>query len=542
MARRPEAVDVVIVGAGPTGLTAARLCRRLGRSAIVLEARDGPRREPAAHVVNARTFEIWRQVGVPMDEVMAHALPPDEAGLVHFVTALGGDVVGSLPFERQGDEMLGVTPTPLRNLSQHRIEPILLDPGLDVRYGHSFTDLAETSDGVAVDVEGPDGSYRIRASYVLGADGAASAVRRRLGIAMDGPRAIQSFVMIHLAADFRSLAGPEPGVLYFLVDPVAGGTFVSHGIDREWVYMHGWDPDLESIDDFDDDRCRSLIRDAIADPDVEFDVLGASTWHMSAQVAQRYRSGRAFLVGDAAHRFPPTGGLGLNSGVADAHNLVWKLAAVLDGWADERILDTYEAERQPVARFNCEQSLTNAIRLAEVPRAFGFTEPGRRTREAMEEVLEDPERRAGVEAAVTAQATHFDLLGLQLGHSYDGPLVVPDGSAPPTVADPVRDYAPSSRPGGRLPHGWVESGVSTLDLVDVAVPTVLVPDEGAAPGLDDGPPTHVRHVPRQVWTETFGAPDGVCLVVRPDQHVAYRGPSDGAAPALRRLFDRTEAT
>ena len=148
---RVELVDVVIVGAGPTGLTAARLCARLGLSAIVLERRDGPQRSPAAHVVNARTFEIWRQAGVDMAPILDECLSPDEAGMVHWVTKLGGEVVGSLPFERQGDEMLAVTPTPIRNLSQHRLEPLLLADHIDVRYGNLCVSTAQRSDGVSVE-------------------------------------------------------------------------------------------------------------------------------------------------------------------------------------------------------------------------------------------------------------------------------------------------------------------------------------------------------------------------------------------------------
>ena len=198
-----ERVDVVIVGAGPTGLTAAHLCSLLGLSAVVLERRSGPQRSPAAHVVNARTFEIWRQAGVDMGPVLDQCLPPGEAGQVHWVTTLGGEVVGSLPFERQGDEMLAITPTPIRNLSQHRLEPLLLSADLDVRYDHAWSSMTERPDRVSVEVAGPQRPYRVDARYVLAADGAASAVRRSLGIELTGPRTIQSFVMVHLGADFR---------------------------------------------------------------------------------------------------------------------------------------------------------------------------------------------------------------------------------------------------------------------------------------------------------------------------------------------------
>jgi 2-polyprenyl-6-methoxyphenol hydroxylase-like FAD-dependent oxidoreductase len=516
-----ERVDVAIVGAGPTGLTAASLCRRLGLRAVVLEQRAGPQRAPAAHVVNARSFEIWRHAGLPMDRLLAEALPPAAAGVVHWVTRLGGEIVGTLPFERQGDDMLAVTPTPLRNLSQHRLEP-LLAAGLDVRYDHRCASVEEDRDVVTLDVEAPEGRRRVVASYVLGADGAASSVRRALGIEMNGPRTIRSFVMVHVGADFSSLAGEPPGVIHFVVDPAHGGTFVSHGLDREWVYMQPWDPDDESFDAFTAERCREIVRGALADPDVPFEVLGTSTWHMSAQIAARYRAGRCFLVGDAAHRFPPTGGLGLNSGVGDAHNLVWKLAAVEAGWAAARILDTYEEERLPVARFNSDQSLHNAMRLAEVPVAFGFDEPERRTAAAMEAALRDPARRAAIERAIANQAIHFDLLGLQLGYSYTGPLVIDDGSIPPVLDDPARDYVPSTRPGGRLPHAWLDATASTLDLVDPAVPTVLHQEGSPPPDPGTQVPTVLRAVPGEIWTGPFGLQPDDCLVVRPDQHVAAR--------------------
>ena len=511
-----ETVDVLVVGAGPTGLTAAHLCRQVGLSAIVVERREGPQRSPAAHAVNARTFEIWRQAGVDMGPVLDACLPPAEAGTVNWVTLLGGEPIGTLPYERQGDEMLAVTPTPLRNLSQHRLEPLLLDDGLDVRYSHTWVAAEQDDGGVTARIEGQDGTYTVRAAHVLAADGAASGVRRSLGIELIGPRTIQSFVMVHLAADFRPLLGDTPGVLHFVVDPASGGTFVSHGADREWVYMHVWDGEEEITAE----RAADLVRAAMARP-VPFEVLAVAPWHMSAQIAERYRDGRIFLVGDAAHRFPPTGGLGLNTGVADVHNLVWKLAAVRDGRLPADALDTYEAERRPVAQFNCDQSLHNAMKMIEIPVAFGFTGDPVADHEAMVATLADPGRRAAVQAAIANQAVHFDLLGLQLGHAYTGPLVEDDGTPAVVADDPARDYLPSCRPGGRLPHAWLPGGRSTLDLVDPRVMTTLVREGrvGADGAAADGA---VRQVPADVWDGAFALGPDDALVVRPDQHIAAR--------------------
>ncbi len=209
-------------------------------------------------------------------------------------------------------------------------------------------------------------------------------------------------------------------------------------------------------------------------------VLSISMWHMSAQIAERYRHGRIFLVGDAAHRFPPTGGLGLTPALPTCTTSCgsWP-ASKPDGWRPRCLTATNpNASRWP--SFNCDQSMHNAFKLVEIPLALGVVDDVAESIAAMHDTLADPARRAGVEAAIANQAIHFDLLGLQLGHTYDGALVVPDGSDPDVLDEPARDYVPSTRPGGRLPHGWIDDGVSTLDLVDPVVSTVLV-RHGAIP-------------------------------------------------------------
>jgi 2,4-dichlorophenol 6-monooxygenase len=256
---------------------------------------------------------------------------------------------------------------------------------------------------------------------------------------------------------------------------------------------------------------------------------------MSAQVAERYRHGRTFLVGDAAHRFPPTGGLGLNTGVADVHNLIWKLAAVEAGWLDPAALASFEAERKPVAQFNCDQSMLNAFKLIEVPMALGFTGDVDESTAALHRILADPAGRAAVEAAIANQAIHFDLLGLQLGHRYAGPLVVDDGTPAVVLEEPARDYQPSTRPGGRLPHGWLPDGRSTLDLIDVGRPTLLAREGTRQPEAGAGPVAVVT-CPAAVWDDTFGLDRDHCLLVRPDQHIAFRGPITGATAAIGQLF------
>jgi 2,4-dichlorophenol 6-monooxygenase len=537
---------------------ASLLLEQQGIETRIVERRAGPQHAPAAHVVNARSLEICRSAGVDMDALASAAVDPAEAGRVYWVTRLGGRVLGSLPFERQGDDQLDLTPTPLRNLSQSRFEPILLDTlqraaGRTPRWRHQWESSVEEGGvvrSVVRDLETGD-TREIASRYLIAADGAGSRVRRSLGIDVVGPDRLQSFIMIHFRASLRGIPEVPPGVLFFVSDPMrGGGAFLIHDLDREAVYMHPFDPETESEADYDAGRCADVVRKALEDPSLDFEVASVSSWFMTAQVAERYRSGRTFLVGDAAHRFPPTGGLGLNSGVQDVHNLAWKLAAVLKGWAPPSLLDTYEDERRPVARTNADQSLRNALRLFQVPGALGITEPSEESRARMEEALSTDAGRERVRAAIEAQAEHFDMPGLQLGFCYKkGALVRGEEERAPELK--VREFVPSGCPGARLPHAWLkEDGArpSILDRVPLDRFLLLSGPEGKAwtdalASLSGPPisalsltPALIPDLPR--WLDVTGiGPDGA-LLVRPDQHVAWRCATAAPDPAetLRSAF------
>jgi len=546
-------VPVLIVGGGPVGLMTALLLHRCGIASRIVERRAAPQRAPAAHVVNARTFEICRQAGVDMQAIAAAATPPADGGATYWVTKLGGEVLGRLPFERQEEAVLALTPTPLRNLSQHRFEPILLETLRDCgaptpRFGHRWMSAEADADGVTSHlVDGEAQEYTVRSRYLIGADGAGSPVRKWLGIEPIGPDRLQTFMMIHFAADLRALVRDCPGVLYWVCDPDCLSTFVAHDIDREWVLMQPWDPQREARETFDVARCEALVRKGLAQPDVQLAIRTVSPWVMTCQVASQYRDGRTFLAGDAAHRFPPTGGLGLNTGVQDAHNLAWKLAAVLGGTAPPTLLDTYECERRPVAQYNAEQSLQNAMRLMEVPQAFGFSDDPDEARRNFDAALADPARRRVVEAAIGNQAEHFDMLGLQLGYRYETGALLDDGERPDAPPDPVREFRPTSTPGARLPHGWlVRDGAacSSLDLIGLDRLTLLIGPHGdawrTAIASLQTPVTTVQIGrdaldPHAWWTTSAAMSADGALLVRPDQHIAFRArqaPSDRAT-ALR---------
>ncbi|HXC50853.1 MAG TPA: FAD-dependent oxidoreductase [Candidatus Limnocylindrales bacterium] len=548
--------DVLVVGAGPTGLSAALFLARAGLSSHVVERRPGPQRAPAAHVVNARTFEIWRQAGLDMDAMLALAKDPRDAGQVHWVTRLGGEILGSLPYERQTGDVLDVTPTPLRNLSQHRLERFLAEEifaktGVRPAYAHRWDDSTQSGGGVTSrvrDVATGD-VYEVRSRYVIAADGAGSPLRKSLGISCLGPDRIQAFVMIHFEANLRPLVADNPGVIFWISDPSCAGCLVAHDIDREWVFMHAWDPSVESFESYDDARCMDLVRRAMVASDIPLTIRAAAPWLMTSQIAERYREGRIFLAGDAAHRFPPTGGMGLNTGVQDAHNLVWKIAAVEKGWADPTILDTYESERRPVASYNAEQSLANAVRLMEVPVAMGTADLPDAARRSFDEMLESPRRRAEVAAAIANQAEHFDMLGLQMGFAYPEGAVLSDGSEAVGLSNPIREFVPSSRPGSRLPHGWiVKNGarVSTLDLISTDRLTLLVPKGSGLSTTSIAAPIRVVEWGKDVddpdnwWEHVAALAGGGGLLVRPDQHVAARFVRVPAADELMAVLEKLQ--
>jgi len=543
-------VPVLVVGAGPVGITAALLLAKHGVATRIVDRRPGPHRAPQAHVVNPRSLEIFRQLGIDTTRLRRMATPREDGGHVSFVTSLAGTEIGRLPYERQDDDVLASTPEPIINLSQHVLEPVLLEdvgaaPLVGAAWRQEWLSLVENEDGVTSTVRdlAMGDTYEIRSRWVLAADGAGSRVRAHLGIPMAGPERLQSFVMIHFEGNLRPLVRDRPAIIYWTLDPDHVGTFVAHDIDRTWVFMHPFDPDTDPASSYDESRCTEIVRGAMGRRDVDVTVRTISPWHMTSQVAERYRAGRVFLIGDSAHRFPPAGGMGMNTGIQDAHNLVWKLRLVDDGRAGAGLLDTYEVERRPIARRNADQSLVNAVRMIEMFAELGIGVDATASRANLDGLLGNAEGRAKVARAIEAQRDHFDMLGLQLGISYDAGAIVPDGTTAPVPANPVRHFEPSAHPGSRLPHGWIErdgTRQSSLDLVAGDRFTLITGPSGASwaaatEGIAATP--IIPLVAGRDFTDPAGAWLGACgvgptgaLLVRPDQHVAWRAPTGDPNP------------
>jgi len=542
--------SVLVVGAGPVGLTASLLLTRQGIPHVVVDRRSGPHRAPQAHVVNPRTLEVLRQIGIDTDRLRRMATVPEDGGYVSWVTTLTGPELGRMTYERQDDEVLAVTPEPIMNLPQHDLEPVLLEvatpsPLASIHWRNEWVSMDRDASGVTsrvVDHETGD-TREIRSRWVLAADGAGSPVRKQLAIPLAGPERLQSFVMIHFEANLRPLVRERPAIIYWTLDPGSLGSFIAHDIDRTWVFMHPFDPDAEAADGFDPARCEAIVRRAIGRSDVSLTIRDVSPWHMTSQVATRYRDDRVFLIGDSAHRFPPAGGMGMNTGIQDVHNLVWKLRFVDEGWADAALLDTYDTERRPVAQRNADQSLANALRMIEMFASLGLDADVEASRHRLDSLLATPDGRARIASAIADQRDHFDMLGLQLGFSYDSPAVLSDGT--PSMDATVSDPKPSARPGRRLPHAWIErSGTrcSTLDLIAPDAMTLIAgPDWPEPPRFAPAAP-QVRVLragrdfsdPGETWLATCDVGRDGCLLVRPDQHVAWRDPQ-GEGDAMSAL-------
>ena len=516
---------MVIAGGGVVGVTLALLLARRRVPTVVLEQALEPQMLPRAHAVNPRTIEILdAELGITADALRAVAAPKELTGEVRFVTTLTGHCFGTVPYERQDDDVLAVTPAPLLNVPQPDLEAILLgraaaEPLVDLRRGHRWTGLQLRDGGVTSAVRTDAGTYELASRHLVGADGAGSDVREALGITMSGEEEVASAVSITFAADLRELVRTRPGVLHWLYGPPRRGTLIAHDPRRLWALSIKLPPGRVDMTQYRGDHALALIREALGPGagDVAIEVLGVMPWTMRAQVADAFRSGGAFLAGDAAHRFPPTGGLGLNTGVQDAHNLAWKLAAVLDGWAADALLDTYGAERSAVATRNARQSLTNFAELA--PLSVLAEAPPESDPERLESWLGEPGRAEQIAAAIERQRPHFDSLALQLGFSYD------PGDEP---IDDVARFVPRAVAGRRLPHGWLTiDGVrrSVLELLDPDAFTLLLLDDRAdAPEMPSGVPVTTVRLGGddrgvRAWAAAVGLDGRPAVLVRPDGHI-----------------------
>jgi 2,4-dichlorophenol 6-monooxygenase len=394
----PSETGVLIVGGGPVGLTASLLLSQQGIQNVVVERRQEHQRAPAAHVLRPRPMEIFDRVGAG-DEIR-RATPLKRLDFITWCATLGGAEVGRLDAHAGGPEGLGWT-----NCPQNLLEPILLrraqgEAHARVLRGAEWTDVCQDEASVRAELRLADGSEAsIEAPWMIAADGAGSPVRRRLDIPMVGPGPQGRFFMIHFEADLRPWIEGRSGPLFWIMNPESPGTLIVHDPARSFVFMT-----LRQGAGGEEDSLPARLAAALG-VDVEPRILSIDAWSPHVQVAERYRDGRIFLAGDAAHRFPPTGGLGLNTGILDVDFLVHQLARVLAEGAESACLDLYEACCRPVAETNAGASFENLKRLAAIPRVLGPC-ADLATLEARLSAL-SPDERKQLEQAIELQRSHF---------------------------------------------------------------------------------------------------------------------------------------
>lgn len=438
--------DVIIVGGGPSGMIAALHLAKHGLTSHIVERRETILQAPRAHAVNGKTIEICSSAGISADEIYAAGMPASRGGMVNFWSTLSGTYLGGLPYERQDQAVLDLVSYRLVNISQPQFEAILArhveaNDMITLSRGVTAGEFVENDDGITLAIEGGE-IDRLRADYLIAADGAGSSLRRQMGIDMEGPDALQHFITVHFHADLSQLIGDKPGILHWIMEPSASGTLISYDDGQNWVLMHGCPPGQENPKLYDEARCLALINAALGRDDIEVAMKNVSPWVMTAQVAAHYRQGRAFLMGDAAHRFPPAGGLGLNTGMGDAQNLAWKLAMVKKGMADDCLLDSYGSERKAVAETNSAQSMENTMRMFELVGFLLGPEP-ENMQAHFDAICSDAANSSELAAAIRAQKPHFDSLRLQVGYSY--------GDYDDTGLG-IDDYRPLFRIGDIVPH------------------------------------------------------------------------------------------
>ena len=553
MTERPVLhTEVLIAGGGPCGLMLAIELARRGVRCLLVERKPATAFNPQANATQARTMEHFRRLGLA-ERIRAQGLPADHPTDVAYLTRFAGHELARLrlPTAAQARALVrtlggswSAAELPHR-VSQKFVEATLRDhaaslEAADIRFGwelRGFTDTCTQLLATVAPVGAQAGSAHeqpVHAAYLLGADGARSGVRARLDIGWEGATGLRRNFMggrmlaVYLRApDFHRRNPNERAWMYVQVHPRMRAFMVSvDGVDE--FAFHVQLPDGVDPDSLGPAQAREFFAQA-SGLDIPVEILSTSTWLAGhALVARAFRHGRVFLGGDAAHLFTPTGGLGYNTAVEDAVNLAWKLHAVLRGQGGPALLDSYEAERQALARRNTgyARQFADSIGLFEaVPELDEDGPAGEQARRQAGAYLDGHARR------------EFNIPGVTFGGRYDGsPVIVPDGSAPP--ADTANTYVPSACPGGRPPHAWLEDGRSLYDTFGLHWTLLRL---GESPAEVSRFVLEARALGLELQVVTLTSPalrqlyEAPLALIRPDHIVAWRGSDDvHAAQVLRR--------
>ncbi|MFF4350315.1 FAD-dependent oxidoreductase [Streptomyces sp. NPDC001530] len=553
--------DVLVVGSGPAGGSAALLLATYGIRTLLVTKYGWLANTPRAHITNQRTMEVLRDLGVEA-EALAAGSPSHLMGDTVLCTSLTGEEIGRIRSWGTGPgsatEYASKSPCQMIDLPQTYLEPILVNNaavrGAKVRFDTEFLSLTQDEDGVTAllrdRVRGDE--FTVRARYLIGADGGRSTVAEQIGLPIDGRMGKAGSMNVVFKADLSRYCAHRPSVLYWVLRPGAETGGIGMGLVRmvrpwnEWLLVWGYDIE-QPPPDVDEESARQIVRDLIGDPELPVEITSTSLWTVNHSYATAYSSGRVFCAGDAVHRHPPSNGLGSNTSVQDAYNLAWKLAMVIRGEAGAALLDTYTAERAPVGRQIVERANLSRDQFGPIFAALGVG--GGLDEEAIAEGLaatrakttEGAKRRGLLEEAIQLKNYEFNAHGVEMNQRYASAAVLADGS--PTEAwenDPELIHQPTTRPGAKVPHAWLVDAqgqrISTLDVVGKGSFTLVtglsgvVWDTAAKACRDElGVPLRLVRIGAEDSRDAYGEWSRVCdiaedgaLLVRPDGHVAWR--------------------
>ncbi|OAP57540.1 hypothetical protein AYL99_08278 [Fonsecaea erecta] len=574
---------VIIVGGGGCGLSMSSFLSDYGVDHILFDRKTVASALPKAHYLNQRTMETFRLHDMHR-EIQKRSCPPYRMSQVAWATSLGGDgpldrkVIHQFPCFGGDDGDLKAqaykrdSAARSANLPLCRLEPILRqiaeerNPGR-ICFGHTVVDFHDTGDHVEVTVQDTTGNistYRTR--YLIGADGGRT-IGQKIGVTMQGPTGITDMVSVHFGADLSQYWDETFFACHF-INGECGTIFESGAIvpmgptwgkqSEEWVMHFGFALDDEARHQ--EDRLIPRIRDLLKIPDLEIKVHRISHWIIEKVVADKYRVGRVFLAGDAAHRRPPTTGLGLNTAIEDALNLSWKLAMVLKHNVETKILDTYDRERRPVGKRNADWGLFTFENSAVINAAIGLvTGQKEKNKSRFEAVFEDSltgrSIQAQVKKMIESQSIEFGAHGIELGFTYEDGLKIGDGIETPEIDHLGQKYFPTTRPAHRLPHAWLvldDRVISTHDLVGSKGSFLLLTDDNGLEWAAAAKRLVLRYkIPIQTarigeslrdltdqWERVKQLEDEGAILVRPDNFIAWRsrGPSKANGQELEIAF------
>jgi 2-polyprenyl-6-methoxyphenol hydroxylase-like FAD-dependent oxidoreductase len=514
---------VLIVGAGPVGLTLAVDLGKRGVKCTLIEQKDAPQFLPKMERVNARTMEMYRRIGLA-DQIRAAGLRGDCPMDVYVVLSLNEPPLLRLryPSVNEAKDDCRVTNDgtgalePYQLISQYSVEPLLKKvaeslPSVNVRFSTEFVSFAQDEEGVTATVKSGGKTETIRATYMVGCDGGNSPVRKQLGIKLRGEGGLMDLRQALYRCDelFDKLPqgnGPGKGRHYHVADDKA--TFlIMQDSTVHWT--------LHSVVGSDEEM-KTQFEKAVGFP-VKYEMLSCAPWKQNLLVADRYRDGRVFLAGDAVHLVIPTGGLGMNTGVGDAFDLSWKLAATLQGWGGPNLLGSYEHERRQVGERNIGASRYASLgrrkwRSMYRPNIRENTLEGRQNRESLANVADIEQRKTN------------EMIGAEMGYRYiDSPIIMDIPGGPEHL---FREYVPTTWPGARLPHVWLNDGTAMQDrLPDGYTLLKLGSSRAETSGLEKAmksfnAPITVMDVPDQIAREIYGYD---LILLRPDMHIVWRG-------------------